>query len=252
MKIALSVDQLRASLQAGSEISTATVRESFETEVKTGGERTLVFTISTASVDRMGDTINVNGWKLDEYKKNPVVLWAHDSSSLPLARANRVWIDGEKLKAEAEFTPPGVARFNDTVFELYRTGFMKATSVGFAPLKYSLSDDPKRRSGIDFLEQNLLEFSCCTVPANPEALMDAKSAGIDVTPMIDYHLEQLGRSLAGDELANAVRKIAAKAGLAVVTTERIEAIERAAKAQRLAEQKAARKREFELVQLRSF
>lgn len=37
--------------------------------------RTFTCDISTAAVDRMGDSISVQGWKLDAFKKNPVVLW---------------------------------------------------------------------------------------------------------------------------------------------------------------------------------
>src|SRR5262245_52385435 len=34
-----------------------------------GNSRTFNFTISTSSVDRMGDRIAVDGWKLDNYRK---------------------------------------------------------------------------------------------------------------------------------------------------------------------------------------
>src|SRR6476660_1874109 len=34
--------------------------------------RTFTFTISSATPDRHGDSIAVEGWKLDNYKKNPV------------------------------------------------------------------------------------------------------------------------------------------------------------------------------------
>jgi hypothetical protein len=70
-----------------------------------GESRTLTFTISTSSVDRMGDTIAVSGWKLDAYRKNPVVLWGHDSADFPVAKTTKLWIEGEKLKAESEFIP---------------------------------------------------------------------------------------------------------------------------------------------------
>ena len=38
-----------------------------------GNNRTFTFTISSATVDRMGDTIAVDGWKLDNFKRNPIV-----------------------------------------------------------------------------------------------------------------------------------------------------------------------------------
>jgi hypothetical protein len=64
------------------------VRASLDTEVKAGDgdSRTLTFTISSAAVDRMGDTIKVDGWKLDAYRKNPVVLWGHDAGDFPSRR----------------------------------------------------------------------------------------------------------------------------------------------------------------------
>lgn len=152
-----SIEEFRQAARETPEIEGVSVRVSLDTEVKAGDgdRRTLTFTISTASVDRMGDTIAVAGWKLEAYRKNPVVLWAHDVSLLPVAKAAKLWIEDDKLKAEAEFTPAGMARFNDTVFEMYKQGFLSATSVGFNPLKYAFTDDPKRRFGIDFIEQEL-------------------------------------------------------------------------------------------------
>ena len=152
-----------------------------------------------------------------------------------MARANKVWIEDGKLKAEAEFTPPGMTRFNDTVFEMLKAGFLNATSVGFVPLKFAFTDDPQRRFGIDFMEQELLEFSVVSIPANPEALIDAKSMGIDIEPLVDHYTAHL-----------------AKLGLAVVSKDRIERIERAATAQRIVESRRRRERDLELARIKSF
>jgi phage head maturation protease len=65
---------------------------------------------------------------------------------------------------------------------MLKTGFLSATSVGFIPLKYNFVDDPQRRFGIDFLEQELLEFSIVTVPANAEALIEGR--GLEPAPII--------------------------------------------------------------------
>jgi hypothetical protein len=86
-------------------------------------------------------------------------------------------------------------------------GFLSATSVGFMPTKYAFVDDPERRWGIDFLEQELLEFSCVPVPANPEALIDAKAAGIDTAAVREW-----------------AEKILATDGLAVIARKKLEAI----------------------------
>lgn len=227
----LSLDEFRDAT-AGKRHIDANVRASFDTEIKAEGDsRSLTFVISTASVDRMGDTIAVDGWKLDRFRKNPVVLFAHDASSLPVAKASKVWIEQGRLMATAEFTPSGLARFNDTVFEMLKAGFLNATSVGFSPLKYAFTDDPQRRFGIDFMEQELLEFSVVPVPANAEALIQARSAGIDIAPVRDW-------------MEAALRKD----GKAIVSLDRLEAFERAAKQARLAKN---RSRDLDLVKVRS-
>lgn len=235
-KPSLSVDAFRAAAQATDPkdrpSSDAVVRAALATEIRAAGEgeRVLTFIISTETPDRHGDTIAVDGWQLDAFRKNPVVLWAHDASSLPVAKADKVWIESGRLMATATFTPPGMARFNDTVFDMLKQGFLGATSVGFSPRKYAFSEDPARRWGIDFLEQELLEFSIVAVPANSEALVQGKAAGIDVGPMLDW-------------CEAAVRK----AGKAVIPQERLDRIERAAKAERLA---AHRRRELDLIRIR--
>lgn len=257
-------------------IADANVRGSFDTVVikAEGDSRTITFTISTASVDRMGDTIRVDGWKLDAFRKNPVVLWAHDAGSLPVAKAPKVWVEDGKLKAEAEFTPAGMARFNDTVFEMYQQGFLSATSVGFNPLKYAFTDDPQRRYGIDFLEQELLEFSAVPVPANPEALIEGKAVGIDITPILDWcenairragdneRIIKLAEKMLGgngqdlvalawaERIVTAAGRIIAPKGHVVVPPERAAAIERLEKQVTQDRVRKKRMRELELLRMR--
>jgi HK97 family phage prohead protease len=134
--------------------------------------RTFTFTISSATVDRMGDSVAVEGWKLDNYKKNPVVLWGHDGTMLPVGKATRVWVQGGKLKATAELAPASVSQYAERVRGMISAGYLNATSVGFAPLRMKLSNDKNRPYGIDFIEQELLEFSIVSIPANPDALLD--------------------------------------------------------------------------------
>lgn len=181
----LSEDEFRAAAKAGTVPKDAHLRKAFVAEVKAidDAARAIDFTISTAAVDRMGDTVSVDGWKLENYRTNPVVLWAHDSSMLPVAKASNVRVEDGKLKARAEFMPREISGFANAVFEALKGGFLSATSVGFAPLKYNFVDDPQRRFGIDFLEQELLEFSIVPVPANAEALIEARAAGIDIGPI---------------------------------------------------------------------
>lgn len=250
-----SIDKFRQAAQGSNEpLAEAEVRQAFDTEIKAGADdsRSMIFTISTSSVDRMGDTIAVDGWKLANYRKNPVVLWGHDAAMLPVARANKVWIEDGKLKADAEFTPLGMARFNDTVFDMLKAGFLSATSVGFQPLKYAFADDPKRKFGIDFMEQELLEFSVVSIPANAEALLDARSMGIDIEPMLDHYADQIDKAATAEWLLPVLTRLAQKHNHSIMARERIERIERAATAQRIEAQRRARERDLELARIKSF
>jgi HK97 family phage prohead protease len=142
------------------------------TKAEETGKNEFTFTISTAAVDRMGDTIALSGWNLDNYRKNPVVLWMHDNFLVPVGRAPKVWREGDKLKSTVQLVPRQISAAADRVRGLIADGYLCATSVGFNPLKYAFADDPARRYGIDFLEQELLEWSIVTVPANPQCLID--------------------------------------------------------------------------------
>lgn len=156
------------------------VRKLTTEAVEPEGERTLRFVISTGIVDRDFDTINQAGWHLDAYQKNPVVLWAHDSFSLPIGKAVDLVADGARLSSAVRFLPSGYGEasdFADTVYRLSRDGWLSATSVGFRPLAWDFTEDEARGGeswfpGIDFHEQELMEFSLCCVPANPEALIE--------------------------------------------------------------------------------
>lgn len=138
-------------------------------------ERKLTFTISTAAVDRDKDTLDPKGWVLDGYRDNPVVLWAHDSKSLPIARASEVRITPDGLEAVAEFPTAEDYPFADQVYRLAKAGFINATSVGFIPHEGQFN---KSRGGYDWTSQELIEFSLVPVPSNPEALIQARAAGL--------------------------------------------------------------------------
>jgi HK97 family phage prohead protease len=149
--------------------------------------RTIKFLISTDSIDRDGDVLSPKGWQLDSYKKNPIVLWSHDYSGLPIAKATHIEATDKGLAATAAFPEKGVHPFADTVYELLKGGFLGAASVGFKPLKHEMASD---RKGFNYFEQELLEFSVVPIPANPEALVqmsitNPKCKGL-LKPLVDW------------------------------------------------------------------
>ena len=147
------------------------------------GMRDIAIVISTAVQDRDDDIITVDGWEIDNYLKNPVVLYGHNYRGLPIAQALEIGVTDGKLMALDRFTPADVNPFGYTVYRLVEGGFIRAASVGFRPIKYLWNDDHK---GYDFEQQELLEHSFVPVPSNPEALVAAAAGGIDLAPMREW------------------------------------------------------------------
>lgn len=127
------------------------------------------FVLSTDEVDRHGDIVAADGWSLDAYRRNPVLLWAHDYRRPSIGRAVEVWTEPHRLLARLEFAP---GPFAQEVAELYRAGFQWGVSVGFRPIRFEQRRDEKTGAilGFRFLQQELLEVSAVPVPANRSAL----------------------------------------------------------------------------------
>lgn len=128
---------------------------------------------STPKLDRANDSIDLDAWDLENFRKNPVIPWAHDYSQLPVAMAEEIKVEQGQLVFKAKFPPPGSYPFADNVFQLYAAGILRAFSVGFRALDYERNAE----GGLNFTKVELLEISAVAVPANPDALitMAAKS-----------------------------------------------------------------------------
>jgi len=131
-------------------------------------------------------TIATAGWDLDDFLRNPVLLWAHDQSQPPIGKWTRVEKRGALLVGESVFAEAEDYPFADTIFRLVKGGFLNAVSVSWFPLDSKPARDRARPDGIDFLKQRLLEASVVPVPANPGALATARNLGIDTAPVTQW------------------------------------------------------------------
>lgn len=150
-------------------------------EVKKVGERQYEFTASTADMDRDGEVIDVEGWDLKNFKKNPVIMYAHDYRTLPIGKATHIGVKDGKLKNTVEFPPEGTYEFADIVERLVNTGYLKTESVGFIPRKWEDGDGGEKEPRRTYTKQELLEISIVPVPSNPNALMNAVKEGVITT-----------------------------------------------------------------------
>lgn len=164
-------------------------------KAKEGDPNVRTFTISTDAEDRMGDVLEPRGVDLKAYKKNPVVMWAHDYYGMPIGRSVRVEVSDSEIEADVEFAPTDFAQ---QVKALIDAGFIKGSSVGFIPYEWEFrkKKDGENEIVVGFLfkKWGLLEWSVVPVPSNPEALVvDAKSKGIAVGAIEDAMREWKGQ-----------------------------------------------------------
>ncbi len=138
------------------------------------------------TVDRDGDIVLTNGGKLDNYRKNPVYLWAHDYHSVPLARAEKIIKRRDPIRMEFHLIYPskGLHPFADMILDLYGENMINASSIGFIPNQWEpIEQEGERKPNArnfwnprKYTDWELLELSGCAVPANPDALQNALKA----------------------------------------------------------------------------
>lgn len=128
---------------------------------KSGGK--LIAIASGEKQDRQGDVIKLDSWDLKDFKRNPVLQFAHDYKTPPVGIAKNIKIDGNVMTFEPVFHE--FTQFAKEIKSLYEADppIMRAFSVGFIP----------RGDG----KNELLEISCVPVPASREALLMGVSKG---------------------------------------------------------------------------
>jgi HK97 family phage major capsid protein/HK97 family phage prohead protease len=133
----------------------------------------LEFVMSDGSVDRMGDVIEPDGWRLDNFHRNPIALFSHDPM-LPIGKWHDVGVRDGRLTGRLELMP-AETYLQRQIQAAVKAGVLRAVSVGF----HSDSFEPLGKSGgVRFTEAELVECSLVSVPANPNALAIAKSLGL--------------------------------------------------------------------------
>lgn len=129
------------------------------------------FILSTQSVDRDGDILDIDGWDLENFKKNPIALWQHDHKN-PVGVWENIRFEADRLVADLKL---GSTRLAEMTRQLIQDGILKAVSVGFKALEGEPRNEDRPWSGYHFTKQELLEASLVSVPANQEALLLSKS-----------------------------------------------------------------------------
>ncbi len=148
-------------------------RTPINVEVRAGDGRTLDFIASTSGVARDGGIIDLDGWKLDEFRSNPVFLWAHLSDQPPIGKVEEIGVKDGALRARVRFAGEAEAHPQaETIFRLYKGGFLNTVSVGFDVQKPRDVTPEEREAGARWAsaETALYELSGVPVPADVGAV----------------------------------------------------------------------------------
>ena len=146
-----------------------------------GEDGTLLFVASTGGVKRDGLDLDQDRWLLENYRLNPVVLWAHDywGGKLPVGRAETVEVVEGELRARVSFDPDDA--FAQEVRRKYEKGYLNAVSVGWNEvdedgkvLGWEEADKAARNGELWY---ELLDIAAVAVPGDPEALMERTRRG---------------------------------------------------------------------------
>jgi len=182
-------------------------------------DRVIRFRGTTPIRDRQGDEIPLKGWKFEPFLKNPVVPWAHRYDEPPVGKVTEIVRKKNAWEFAVEFAEKEDHPLADRIFKLVKKGFINAVSVGFRSLKSKWIDpdedeekaraeeEPDARPGKVFKEKELLELSIVPVPCNPEALVVARSEGMELPKELDEYLDRYVQYKASKEALNYTKDV---------------------------------------------
>lgn len=125
---------------------------------------------NAATIDRMKEKINPQGWLLDNYKKNPVVLFDHGHDPtfgfMPIGKAVEVEAQADGLYTKIQLSSSKSEKIS-AIRDLVEEGILKTFSVGFEPKSSEKSSSDPDVTIITQAE--LLETSIVPIPMNQDS-----------------------------------------------------------------------------------
>lgn len=150
-------------------------------------DRVIERVTTTEDPDRYGDIVRAKGLNNINYRKNPVVLFAHMHGDFPVGKSIKEWID-QGIKGWRSWDlylgdEVDTSGRSELTFRMILSGAMPGGSIGFIPvqLRSDHTSEEKEKMGlgkfgVEYLASEKLEHSACSVPANPAALSNSLKA----------------------------------------------------------------------------
>lgn len=137
--------------------------------------RSAEFVISSESVDAHGTVFRMDGWDLERYSKNPIVLYGHRSGSDnpdDIIGTSEVFVRDNELIGKVTFEDGDVNGKAEKIFRKVQNGTLRMASIGAKILdghfgNRANDEDPDI---LYFTRQQLMEWSIVPIGSNPDAL----------------------------------------------------------------------------------
>jgi HK97 family phage prohead protease len=159
-----------------SEIDLEAIKNISEKQAEENG--TFEVIVATNDTDRHGETINIEGVDISNYKKNPIVLFSHNWHELPIGKATSIEKRDGQIVAKGVFAPESANPMAQKVRKMHDSGMIKTVSIGLFVEEFD-------RDEREIKESEMVEFSFVPIPANPEAMVMAEEKGMEPKELIE-------------------------------------------------------------------
>lgn len=133
-------------------------------------EDAIEWVMSDMSLDRDQERVDPAGADFKNFKRNPVVLWAHDYERPAIGKISSPRVKDGKVTGKVEFDSKDNDEFAYMIGQKVKKGFISGGSIGFKPTTVEFVEEPKDSTRLIHRKWELMEFSICNVPANINAM----------------------------------------------------------------------------------
>lgn len=196
-KAAQALDVILRSLPTSGEFAYRKVVSAKAPTELLAGERADVSWITSEEPDRVQEVVLARGMDDRQFKLNPIVTLQHAYHLPPVGRSlwRKAVRDGARhgIKAKTHYPPrpatwPGESWPADIAFSLVQADLLRGKSIGFLPTKVHAPTAKEREQAgwgkvelvID--EWLLLEYACCFLPCQQNAVVEAVSKSLAIPP----------------------------------------------------------------------
>lgn len=137
------------------------------------GPRVIPMIASTAAVDSYDEVVDQGSWRLARFLANPIALSQHCPWEDPVGFWRNVRVEDGALRGDLVLYDDATSVEAGKIWRRYLQGGPVACSVGFYPgrTEKRVVDGAERKV---LLDCDLEEISVVTIPANPEAVAEAR------------------------------------------------------------------------------